>query len=82
MKSARTYVFVFVPILLEQVANTRVATGFQAGSNGSSPPNRKHEETSHLPARHREEFETQILPGDLFWTWFVDNPRRSSLHNC
>jgi hypothetical protein len=37
MKAARTYVFVFVPILLERVANMRGATGFGAGSNGSSP---------------------------------------------
>jgi hypothetical protein len=44
MKTARSYVFVFVLILLQQVANTRVATGFGAGSNGSSPPDQKHDD--------------------------------------
>lgn len=46
MKAARTYVFVFVPILLERVANMRGATGFGAGSNGSSPSDEKHNKNS------------------------------------
>lgn len=77
MKTSRTYVFMFVPILFERVANTRVTTGFRTGSNGSSPPDEKHNETARWQVRHCAGGETQALPNHLFWTWFVDNPRPS-----
>jgi hypothetical protein len=33
MKTARTYVFLFVPVQLERLAHVTVAPGFNAGSN-------------------------------------------------
>ena len=78
MKAARTYVFVFVPILMERVANMRGATGFGAGSNGSSPSDEKHNKTTRWRVRHCSGGETQALPDHLFWTWFIDNPRPQS----
>jgi hypothetical protein len=78
MKAARSYVFLLVPILIERVAHTKVANGFCAGSNGSLPPDPKYVETARWRVRHSDRCETQALPSDLFWTWFVDNPRPPS----
>ena len=78
MRAARTYVFVFVPILLERVANMRGATGFGAGSNGSSPSDEKRNTTARWRVRRYSGGETQALPDQPFWTWFIDNPRPQS----
>lgn len=75
MTVARTYVFLLVPILIERVAPTTVPNGFCMGSNGSVPPNRKYDEKALWRVRNRNECETDPLPPDLSWTWFVDNPR-------
>ncbi len=78
MRVARTCVFVFIPILSERLAHPTVLPGFDAGPNGSSATDPEHYDTSPWRARHRKERESQALPGHLFWTWFVDNPRPSS----
>jgi hypothetical protein len=75
MDTARTHVFVFVPILSERVAQTRAPIAFRSGSNGSSPPEQKQAERPWWQVRHSDGWETQALPNHLFWTWFVDNPR-------
>jgi hypothetical protein len=77
MKTTRSYVFVFVPILFERAAYRTVRPRFSAGSNGSSLTDHKNNETSRWRGRYREGGETRALPSDLFWTWFVDNPRRN-----
>ena len=73
MKTARSYVFMFVPILFERVAHTRIPIG----SNGSAA-GQKHDETSRCRVQYRDGCNTQTLPSHLFWTWFVDNPRSLS----
>jgi len=78
MKAARTYVFVFIPVLLERVGGGRVAPCFDAGSNGSSPTDHEYNACLRLRAPVRQECEAEALPSNLFWTWFVDNPHPSS----
>jgi hypothetical protein len=78
MKPSRTYVFVFLSVLLERIAHGTVAPSFSAGSNGSFPPDHRHKDNSRWLTRQRQEFEAQVLPSHLFWTWFVDNPRARS----
>lgn len=75
MKTARTYVFMFVPIPPGWLFHEPVVPDFGTGSNGSSPPDQKHDEKTSWRVRHRDGCQTQALPNDLFWTWFVDNPR-------
>jgi len=72
MKTARTYVFMFVPILFEPVAHTRIPIG----SNGSAQV-RSTVKRHGAGCQYRDECNTQTLPSHLFWTWFVDNPRRN-----
>ena len=75
MKVARTYVFLLVPILIDRLAHTTVPNGFCTGSNGHVLPNQKYDEKPLWRMRDRKECETEVLPDDLSWTWFVDNPR-------
>jgi hypothetical protein len=75
MKTARTYVFMFVPIPPGWLSHEPMIPGVRAGSNGSSPPDQKHDEGGRWRIRHGDGCETQALPHHLFWTWFVDNPR-------
>jgi hypothetical protein len=75
MKTGRTYVFMFVPILIERVAQTKVANGFCAESNGSLSPDKKYDDR---PRWRVPGGEKHALPYHLFWTWFVDNPHPSS----
>ena len=75
MKTARTHVFVFVPILAEWVPHTRAPIASRGGSNGSTPPEQKPAERPRWQVRHGDGWGTQALPNHLFWTWFVDNPR-------
>ena len=75
MKAARTYVFVFIPILFDRLTHTRVTVGLRAGSNGSFAPDQKHDEKPRWRVRQRDGCQTQPLRHDLFWTWFIDNPR-------
>ena len=56
MKPARNYVFVLAPILFERLAHTRVPVA----SNGSSPPDQKHEETLRCLMRHRDGCNTRL----------------------
>jgi hypothetical protein len=87
MNSSRTYVFVFVPIPEDWKAksyrdsdSTRCRNN-GSGNNGSVPLPIQSERMrgakvpimrTPSPAR-----ETDVLSHHLFWTWFVDNPRRS-----
>lgn len=78
MKIIHAYVSMFVPILLERAACRTVLPRFSVGSNGSSLTAHKDNERSQWRRRYRKGGETRALPSDLFWTWFVDNPRSSS----
>ena len=75
MKTARTYVFMFLPIPPGWLSHEPMIPGLRAGSNGSSPPDEKHDDTARWRVRNLDGCETQPLPHHLFWTWFVDNPR-------
>jgi hypothetical protein len=77
MKTARTYVFVFVPIQMGWLFHEPMIRGLGAGSNGSSSTDQSDGERSRAPAMRRCECEVEALPSQLFWTWFVDNPRRN-----
>jgi hypothetical protein len=77
MKTARTYVFMFVLIPLGGLFHEPMISGFGAGSDGSSPTDQKDNERSQWPGMRRCECEAEAeaLPSQLFWAWFVDNPR-------
>jgi hypothetical protein len=51
--------------------------GFDAGSNGSSPADENTSGALRWPERELEQCEAYVVPNHLFWTWFVDNPRRN-----
>jgi len=51
--------------------------GFGAGSNGRSPTDEKNSGRPGWPEPEREQGEVCALPNHLFWTWFVDDPRRN-----
>ena len=76
MKTAWTYVFIFVPIPPGWLFHGPMLPGFGAGSNWSSPTDEKTSGAPKWPEREREQCEACALPNHLFWTWFVDNPRR------
>jgi hypothetical protein len=78
MKTAPTYVFLFVPIPAGWLSPEPMIPGLRAGSNGSLLPEQKHHHEMDWPVRDCGESETETLPNHLFWTWFVDNPRLSS----
>src|SRR5262249_29974818 len=92
MKTARTYVFMFVPFPEDwvahasrvlEVASSRSRTSldsfrFQASTDpkdcfGGTPLQRMSSNGQAFQPAH----ETRALPNDLFFSWFVDNPRRS-----
>jgi len=75
MKTTRTYVFMFVPIPTGWLFHEPMISGFAGGLNGNSPKNQERGETAHWQVRPRNRCETATLPNQLFWTWFVDNPR-------
>jgi hypothetical protein len=75
MKTAGTYVFMFVPIPRSWLLHEPMIRGFGAGSNGSSPTDQNDIERSQWLGMRRCECEAEALPNHLFWTWFVDNPR-------
>ena len=77
MKAARTYVLMFVPIPPEWMAPAAVSRGFTVGRNGNSSSDHKNNRRFRWQGRDLEEWEAQLLPSDLFWTWFIDNPRPS-----
>ena len=73
MKTARTYVFMFVPIPPEWLAHEPRAWF-------ARPAEREFSADENIMAQHDGErnssrCETRALPNHLFWTWFVDNPR-------
>jgi len=75
MKVARSYIFLLVPILIERVAHMTVPNGFCTGSNGGVSPNQKYDGKPLWRVRDRKQCETDALPHNSSWTWFVDNPR-------
>jgi hypothetical protein len=77
MKTARTFVFIFVPIPRGWLFHEPIIRGFGVGSNGSSPTEPNDNERSQWPGLRRCEYEAEALPSELFWTWFVDNPPRN-----
>jgi hypothetical protein len=78
MKTARTYVFMFVPIPPGWLSHGPMIRGLRAGSNGSSPADEKHDDTNRWRVRNLDGCETQPVSHHLFWTWFIDNPRPQS----
>jgi len=66
MKAAGTYIFVFIPVLLERIAGGSVAPCFSAGSNGSSPTDHEYNERLRLRALVRQECEAETLPAQQF----------------
>jgi hypothetical protein len=75
MKTASTYVLMFVANPLGWLFPEPMVPGFGGGSNGGSPINEKNSGAPGWPERQREQCEASALPNHLFWTWFVDNPR-------
>jgi hypothetical protein len=83
MKTARTYVFVFVPIPESRVTDaSRVLVSESRRKRLCSTALAVRQEPLQAkfaiaktasPAR-----ETSPLPNDLLWTWFIENPRPSS----
>ena len=93
MKTARTYVFMFVPVVLERwmAHASRVpamapspsrtpldSLGFQVSTN---PKDCFGETPLQRMRSNGQAFqparETRAIPNDLLWTWFVDNPDRN-----
>ena len=66
MKTVRTYVFTFVPILPGWFFHEPMIPGFGAGSNGSSPTDQKDNERSQWPGMRRCEHEVEALRTQLF----------------
>jgi hypothetical protein len=77
MKTARTYVLMFVSIPPSWLFHAPMLAGFGAGSNGNSPTDEKNSRARRWPEPEREQCELCALPNHLFWTWFVDNPRQN-----
>jgi hypothetical protein len=77
MKTAWTYVFMFVSVPPVWLFHEAMLPGFGAGSNGSSPTDDKNNGVARWPEPEREQGEACPLPNHLFWTWFVDNPCRN-----
>ena len=77
METARTYVFLFVPIPTSWLFHESMIRGCAGGSNGSSSTDQKGNESSRSLVVRRCECEVEVLPSQLSWTWFVDNPRPS-----
>jgi hypothetical protein len=77
MKTARTYVFRFVPIPTGWFFHEPMISGFGAGSNGSFPTDENNRGALRWPEHELEQCGASALPNHLFWTWFVDNPRRN-----
>jgi len=77
MKTAWNSVFMFVSIPPVWSFQVPMLPGFGAGSNGSFSTDEKNSGGSKWPEREREQYEACALPNHLFWTWFVDNPRRN-----
>ena len=77
MKTAWTYVSMFVPMPPSWLFHGPMIPGFGAGSNGSSPTDENNSGALRWPERELEQCEASALPNHLFWTWFVDNPRRN-----
>jgi hypothetical protein len=77
MKTARTYLFMLVPIPTGWLFHEAMIAGFGDGSNGSSPTDQKDDERLRWPGMRRCQCEVEAPPGQLFSTWFVDNPRPS-----
>jgi hypothetical protein len=94
MKTARTYVFMFVPIPRHwwQGSGTVGSAGILPALSGMLPDNAQHgtscdvgkksvivsaaqEVVGNMPATAGN---MPALPDQLFWTWFVDNPRPHS----
>jgi hypothetical protein len=82
MKRAQSYVFMFVPIPERWVAHASRAPAMASSpsrtsldSLGFQAPTNTKDRFGGMPEPARE---TRALPNDLFWTWFVDNPRPSS----
>lgn len=52
MKTARTYIFMFVPIPPGWLSHEPMIPGLRAGSNGSSPPEQKHDDAARWRVRN------------------------------
>ena len=78
MKTARTYIFMFVPIPPGSANYEPMIPCLRAGSNGISPPEQKMMTQPDGECEIPTGGETQALPDHLFWTWFIDNPRPQS----
>jgi hypothetical protein len=77
MKTAWTYVFMFVPMPSGWLSHKPMIPGFGAGPNTSSPTDENNSGALRWPERELEQCEASALPNHLFSTWFVDNPRRN-----
>jgi hypothetical protein len=77
MKTAWTYVFMFVPMPQSWLFHEPMIPGFGVGWNGSSPTDENNSGAVRWSERELEQYEASALPNHLFWTWFVDNPRRN-----
>jgi hypothetical protein len=87
MKTARTYVFMFVPIPRHRWRDfgTGGSAGILPAVCGMLPDNTDHKGTPRgagwnpliMYAAQEIAGNMPALPNHLFWTWFVDNPRRN-----
>jgi hypothetical protein len=77
MKTALNHVLMFVSIPPDWLFHGPMLPGFGAASNGRSPTDGKNSEALRWPEPEREQCEPCAFPNHLFWTWFVDNPRRN-----